>query len=1051
MSKWKLQVLLIPLDFTYVATSQVDTSVIKRFLHLADPTVELAIIKEEIEAKYKKLYPNEEPLDIDRLQDANNNDLDPDFLVNDVFASGDIVRIIVNNRFKPIELNITPFYQHQHTPVLSTPLPIAAGSDFMIGTVGTGRKRMQDYLESGNLQHSKRRSHSPIQSQSSSPVALAPPQSSDDRTIPVKKNTSSPSATSKERITSGMLVMPPHAQLEKDAALKVNHKNLPLHSVNSDSSDYSENGILSASRPINIIKADKYSQNSDSKNKTSKRSDEQSIAKEEIINEFKKGLKIPEKKLKPPAVKPIPREFQNGHSQEIIKSLHINMVDAEPDLSLDRGSRVGAREAARIAATKIALSEGSSSRNRPQKQSPNPLPLSKSSKSTGIVNPVTHDQNKSSNLNKGKSLTKQESIPRQQHLRPESAKSKENHSKVIDKKQDSSKQPTRKLVPIAPKTDLDDDSSSDEYEDVSDSKSLGRLEQFQERLRNFETDLSSITTKYGTLKKIPAEFSSRVDEELDNIQGLILDPRLILVNRENRPYNYPPDIADERMSPSESLAEQQSRQSPAKTDIIEVSEGENNDEETKSQENAMENEDSKPVDIKPVNPPAPIVTKIIEPPKQSSPEEQSPESDYPEVIDLTEDLPEETPKSILLTTIKATTSVDSTSPPLETPVKSLSPKESPKTPVVNLASNDSSIPLFFRSAVPEKHTSVPPPTTEQISDQIEPVKAKSIEPSSNINETPKKSFILKLPSTKFTASDANISKTSPKSTSKPAPESNLEKSTQEESNTADPSLNVSLKVHPQKFFSPPKVVGGSITNKSPAFQLSHNGADIAGVTNGHTIQRDGSITQANGTKRPLDDSSSGESSDEEDDASSDDDSEEEKDQIKKPRLVASIPSTIRRSQSPMVRTPTPPPKIVNKPQEEVGSQTKTDKPTIPVAPATIAATEKTSIVNIPQATPQAVSTPSTLKKPLLSSLSDLVNRGLPEVKDVNQSKGNAPIKKTEVVNESSSSEDESEDSDSGNSDSDSDDDESGKFITMKSAKVTQPKKRSNLFMSLLRN
>ncbi|EGW31494.1 uncharacterized protein SPAPADRAFT_62064, partial [Spathaspora passalidarum NRRL Y-27907] len=62
MSKWKLQVLLIPLDYTYVATAQVNTSVIKRFLHLTDPNAELAIIREEIKAKYKKLYPNDEPL-----------------------------------------------------------------------------------------------------------------------------------------------------------------------------------------------------------------------------------------------------------------------------------------------------------------------------------------------------------------------------------------------------------------------------------------------------------------------------------------------------------------------------------------------------------------------------------------------------------------------------------------------------------------------------------------------------------------------------------------------------------------------------------------------------------------------------------------------------------------------------------------------------------------------------------------------------------------------------------------------------------------------------
>lgn len=99
MKKVKLQVLLVPLQFAVVPTDLLDNIHIKRFLHLAHPSCDLNKVQEDVQVRYKKLYPDEQELSIERFQDNDLCDLDLDYPIEDVFNPGDILRVIVYNDF----------------------------------------------------------------------------------------------------------------------------------------------------------------------------------------------------------------------------------------------------------------------------------------------------------------------------------------------------------------------------------------------------------------------------------------------------------------------------------------------------------------------------------------------------------------------------------------------------------------------------------------------------------------------------------------------------------------------------------------------------------------------------------------------------------------------------------------------------------------------------------------------------------------------------------------------------------------------------------------
>ncbi|SCU98339.1 LADA_0H12332g1_1 [Lachancea dasiensis] len=71
---------------------------LKKFLHFTKPTNSLLALAEEIVDKCDKIYPSlVHPVELSTLQDSNDCDLDPDFLVQDVFNVDNVVRAVLRH------------------------------------------------------------------------------------------------------------------------------------------------------------------------------------------------------------------------------------------------------------------------------------------------------------------------------------------------------------------------------------------------------------------------------------------------------------------------------------------------------------------------------------------------------------------------------------------------------------------------------------------------------------------------------------------------------------------------------------------------------------------------------------------------------------------------------------------------------------------------------------------------------------------------------------------------------------------------------------------
>ncbi|GME95701.1 unnamed protein product [Ambrosiozyma monospora] len=78
----------------------VDTSYrIKKFLHITASSNTLQEMCGEIQERFLRLYPDEEPLSIFKIQDADECDLDPDYTVSMVFDTQNIVRVLLDEEF----------------------------------------------------------------------------------------------------------------------------------------------------------------------------------------------------------------------------------------------------------------------------------------------------------------------------------------------------------------------------------------------------------------------------------------------------------------------------------------------------------------------------------------------------------------------------------------------------------------------------------------------------------------------------------------------------------------------------------------------------------------------------------------------------------------------------------------------------------------------------------------------------------------------------------------------------------------------------------------
>ncbi|KAG7662614.1 uncharacterized protein J8A68_003911 [[Candida] subhashii] len=222
MTKIRLEILIIPLNYANKPTSQIDRSVCKRFLHLENPAIDLKEVKEQLDTRYKKLYPNEDKLEIEGLQDTDLCDLDPDYCLSDVFNSGDILRVTVRNQFKSTGLSVSKGrIQGTQSPKVLEKAPIVTCS----------RKRGNQCLDNSDTNDSVNQSKTNTTTVLPQPKEhvscsgpLFKPQITEAIIVPEKKHRV-PSSSPKDRgngktIASATVSIPAQGQLAQNRNLK---------------------------------------------------------------------------------------------------------------------------------------------------------------------------------------------------------------------------------------------------------------------------------------------------------------------------------------------------------------------------------------------------------------------------------------------------------------------------------------------------------------------------------------------------------------------------------------------------------------------------------------------------------------------------------------------------------------------------------------------------------------------------------------------------------------------------------------------------------------
>lgn len=245
----KLQVLLVPHNRKEVDSTKLTQWGTRKFVHLAEGSSTLHQVCETLVMRYRKLYPDDDELQIFLVQDNDMCDLDPDYLVDEVLNQGDIIRVIASNSARPnmLDRTLTDIsHRAQSTPTaVGYPRKATAESsrmdidpqttqDDLLSRPTIWNERISSNSSSHDIHIPKKRTSTTQQKinnefltpSASSPTAarlsstshldqsmisLPPPESRDDRTIPRKRsNPVSHSELPTKRITSGMLSAPVH-------------------------------------------------------------------------------------------------------------------------------------------------------------------------------------------------------------------------------------------------------------------------------------------------------------------------------------------------------------------------------------------------------------------------------------------------------------------------------------------------------------------------------------------------------------------------------------------------------------------------------------------------------------------------------------------------------------------------------------------------------------------------------------------------------------------------------------------------------------------------
>lgn len=396
MNRIKLKIVVIPSQFADIPTDSLASFNSRKFLHLTDPETSLEKVCGELTRRFKRLYPFEEDILIENLQDDDKCDLDAEFKVSDVLGPGETLRVVIGNDLNPNRTNANRSYMstilnsnstpsqaklmNLHHPSQSTPLVLAAPALIQENTSPISNRTItQRFFETSDqnipmklpnhTNHSKtydesspRDSSAPLTMKRIRPskkadsskskisldnddshISFPPPEQVEDRTIPQKRELSKPSEyplPGKRRITSGMLAMPPHAQLEKERIeQEINssqHNGTSMKNISSESSSEDEDSSVvlpPASENLNNeelqaeIEHDNGNDPKEDAQSSIEEAKKETLTKSEIIKLFKNGMKIPPSIRNRFASKNGLVDMDEIQKNAIIRNLEIDMVD----------------------------------------------------------------------------------------------------------------------------------------------------------------------------------------------------------------------------------------------------------------------------------------------------------------------------------------------------------------------------------------------------------------------------------------------------------------------------------------------------------------------------------------------------------------------------------------------------------------------------------------------------------------------------------------------------------------------------------------------------
>lgn len=226
----KLKVHIIPIHLTNVAPEELEIHGIRKFLHLTPSDIKLSAVVENILVQFKRLYPKDGDLQIEKFQSFDKCDLDPEFFVDQALENGDSLRLIVLNQISdhdnslltPNRINngvqsvttVNGSDMAQSTPMVQ-PAPILVNkkrnAPEFFETVDSNIPTKKPNVTSEERQIEVQGNLSINFNQSN--VSLLPPDTEDNRDIPQKKPQK---PVGDKRVTSGMLNLPVHTQLETE-------------------------------------------------------------------------------------------------------------------------------------------------------------------------------------------------------------------------------------------------------------------------------------------------------------------------------------------------------------------------------------------------------------------------------------------------------------------------------------------------------------------------------------------------------------------------------------------------------------------------------------------------------------------------------------------------------------------------------------------------------------------------------------------------------------------------------------------------------------------